>query len=201
MRPGRLRESPSQTAGPFVHIGLAPRFAGVEGVADLGSGPLYREGVRGERITIAGRVIDGTGAEVRDALVEAWQADAAGLYPSPSEARGRADSAFIGWGRSPIGADGCFRFETVRPGPVPDRHGRVQAPHVTLWVVARGINLGLHTRLYFPEDEAAHASDPLLGRIDPPARRQTLIAQREASGAYRFDVRLQGEGETVFLDI
>lgn len=199
----RLRETPSQTAGPYVHIGAVPTFAGVEGVypEDLGAGPLYRDGVRGERITVTGRVLDGMGAAVRDVVVEIWQADADGLYPSPAETRGRADPAFRGWGRSPaMGEAGAFRFETVKPGKVPLPDGRVQAPHIAFWVVARGINLGLHTRMYFPEEGEANAVDPVLNRIEHPARRETLVARKEADG-YHFDIRLQGEGETVFLDV
>lgn len=210
MRP--MRETPSQTAGPFVHIGLTPSIAGLARPygEDLGSGPLYREGVRGERITLTGRILDGAGGIVRDALVEAWQADADGLYPSPSETRGRADPAFIGWGRAAIGEEGGFTFATIMPGavPGPGPAGTLQAPHVTLWIVARGINLGLHTRMYFPQHGEAHAADPLLSRIDPPVRRGTLIATRNVQGAgpdeadrYHLDIRLQGEGETVFLDI
>jgi len=199
----RLRETPSQTAGPYVHIGTVPTFAGLEGVypADLGSGPLYREGVRGTRITVTGRVLDGMDAPLRDAVVEIWHADADGLYPSPAEARGRADPAFLGWGRSAaMGEEAAFRFETIRPGPVPLPDGRTMAPHIAFWVVARGINLGLHTRMYFPEEDEANAADPIMNRIEHPSRRRTLVARREGAG-YVFDIRLQGEGETVFLDV
>jgi protocatechuate 3,4-dioxygenase alpha subunit len=199
----RLRETPSQTAGPYVHIGTVPTFAGLEGVYpdDPGAGPLYGEGARGERIAITGRVLDGMDAPLCDAVVEIWQADADGLYPSPAETRGRADPAFRGWGRSAArGEAGLFRFETIRPGPVPLPDGRTMAPHVAFWIVARGINLGLHTRMYFPEEGEANAADPVLNRIEHPVRRQTLIARREGEG-YVFDIRLQGEGETVFLDV
>lgn len=196
----RLFESPSQTAGPYVHIGLMPATAGIVGVEDFGAGPLYREGAMGERITVEGRLLDGLGASVTDAIVEAWQADAAGLYPSPAEARGMADPAFAGWGRSAVGEDGLWRFHTIKPGPVPAADGRPQAPHISLWIVARGINLGLATRLYFGDEAEANAADPLLNRIDPPGRRETLIAWR-AGDVFRLDIRLQGAGETVFLDI
>jgi protocatechuate 3,4-dioxygenase alpha subunit len=199
----RLRETPSQTAGPYVHIGTVPTFAGLTGVypQDPGTGPLYGEGARGERITVTGRVIDGAGAPLRDAVVEIWQADADGLYQSPAETRGRADPDFRGWGRSATyGEDGVFTFHTVKPGPVPLADGRVQAPHIAFWIVARGINIGLHTRMYFPEEAEANAADPVLGRIEHPVRRQTLIARRQ-EGMHVFDIRLQGEGETVFLDV
>lgn len=199
---GRLRESPSQTAGPYVHIGTVPNFSGIEGVYphDLGS-TMLREGAKGERIHIEGRVLDGSGTPLRDALIEIWQADAAGLYNSPAETRGTADPAFSGWGRSATDMDtGIYRFETVKPGRVPFRDGRMQAPHVTFWIVARGINIGLHTRMYFGDEEAANAEDPILNRIEHKVRVPTLIASRDAD-AYRFDIHLQGEKETVFFDI
>ncbi|WP_108659847.1 protocatechuate 3,4-dioxygenase subunit alpha [Acuticoccus kandeliae] len=199
----RLRETPSQTAGPYVHIGMVPTFAGVLGVfpGDLGDGPLYRDGVKGERITVKGRVIDGAGAPLRDACVELWQADADGLYNAPSERRGRADPNFIGWGRAAAGGDeGIFTFETIKPGKVPFGDGRIQAPHLALWIIARGINIGLHTRMYFPEETEANAADPVLNRIEHGWRRETLIAKRQ-DGVYQFDIHLQGDGETVFLDI
>ena len=198
----RLKESPSQTAGPYVHIGLTPNFAEITGVypQDLGTS-MVNEKTKGERITITGRVLDGTGTPLKDALIEIWQADADGFYNSPSEVRGSADPNFTGWGRCPSGmGDGVFRFETIKPGRVPYPDGRMQAPHVTLWIVARGINIGLQTRMYFPEEEAANAEDPILGRVEHRVRVGTLIAQK-VDGGYSFDVRLQGDKETVFFDI
>lgn len=198
----RLKESASQTAGPYVHIGLTPNFAEISGVypEDLGTA-MVNDKTKGERVTVTGRVLDGTGTPLRDALVEIWQADASGLYNSPSELRGTADPNFTGWGRCPTDMDtGEFRFETVKPGPVPFKGGRTQAPHITFWIVARGINIGLHTRMYFPEEAEANAQDPLLGRIEHRVRVPTLIAEK-VEGGYRFDIHLQGEKETVFLDI
>ena len=200
---GTLRETPSQTAGPYVHIGLTPHFVGIDGVypADLGR-ELINDKTKGERITIEGHVFDGGGEMLRDCLIEIWQADAAGLYASPLETRGTADPNFIGWGRCPADpSTGLFRFETIKPGPVPYTDGRPQAPHITLWIVARGINLGLNTRLYFPDEAEANAADPVLGRIEQASRRATLIARKEQSGTYGFDVHLQGPNETVFFDV
>jgi len=201
---GYLKESASQTAGPYVHIGCTPNFVGIHGVfeKDLGSGALYNEQTRGTRITIRGTVYDGGGNPLKDALVEIWQADDAGFYNSPSETRGAADPNFLGWGRSPGDMDtGEFVFETIKPGRVPFKDGRWMAPHVTFWIVARGINIGLHTRMYFPEEEVANAEDPVLARIEHRNRIPTLIARKEGDNTYRFDIRLQGEGETVFFDI
>jgi protocatechuate 3,4-dioxygenase alpha subunit len=198
----RLKESPSQTAGPYVHIGLTPNFAEITGVypEDLGT-TMVNDKTKGERVTISGRVLDGTGTPLRDALVEIWQADAAGLYNSPSEVRGSADPNFTGWGRCPSHMDsGEFRFETIKPGRVPYPDGRLQAPHVTMWIVARGINIGLQTRMYFPDEENANNEDPILGRIEHRVRVPTLIAEK-VEGGYRFDIHLQGERETVFFDI
>lgn len=199
---GRLKESPSQTAGPYVHIGAVPNFSGIGGVypEDLGT-TMVRDGAKGERVTIEGHVIDGSGTPLKDALLEIWQADAAGLYNSPAETRGTADPAFAGWGRVATDMDtGLFRFETIKPGRVPFRDGRLQAPHVTLWIVARGINIGLHTRMYFGDEEKANAEDPVLTRIEHQVRVPTLVAPRDGN-TYSFDIHLQGERETVFFDI
>lgn len=199
---GYLKETPSQTAGPYVHIGLTPNFCDINGVyeADLGS-TMVNDKTLGERITVTGRVFDGAGALVRDAVIEIWQADSTGLYNSPSEMRGAADPNFTGWGRCPTRADdGVFSFETIKPGRVPFKDGRRMAPHITFWIVARGINIGLHTRMYFPEEVEANSADPLLLRIEHRERVDTLIAAREGH-TYTFDIRLQGDRETVFLDI
>ncbi|OWV97539.1 protocatechuate 3,4-dioxygenase subunit alpha [Rhizobium sp. R72] len=199
---GYLKETPSQTAGPYVHIGLTPNFCDINGVyeTDLGT-VMVNDKTLGERITVTGRVLDGAGAPVRDAVIEIWQADSAGLYNSPSEMGGTADPNFAGWGRCPTRTeDGVYIFDTVKPGPVPFKDGRKMAPHITFWIVARGINIGLHTRMYFPEEGKANNADPLLLRIEHRERVDTLIAVREGS-TYTFDIRLQGDRETVFLDI
>ena len=197
-----LKETPSQTAGPYVHIGLMPNFVGVHGAhaEDLG-GRMTNDKTKGERITIEGRVIDGGGGPLRDCVVEIWQADAAGLYPSPSESRGTADPNFTGWGRAAADPQsGEFRFETIKPGRVPFPDGRMQAPHLSLWIIARGINVGLNTRLYFGDEAEANAADPILARIEQRSRVQTLIARRSGN-RFALDIHLQGPDETVFFDI
>lgn len=195
---GRLPESPSQTAGPYVHIGCAPSAAGLDGMyggRDLGA-VMRRDGHAGEAVAIEGCVHDATGSPVRDALLEIWQADANGRFAGQAG----ADPAFDGWGRRPTDAEtGLYRFETVRPGRVPWPDGRMQAPHIGLWIVARGINVGLYTRIYF-EGDPSNDEDPLLARIEHRHRVATLMA-RPAGGAWRFDVRLGGEDETVFFDV
>ena len=198
----RLKESPSQTAGPYVHIGCTPNFAGIEGVYDEDLGTvMVNDETRGERIAITGQVYDGNGTELKDALLEIWQADSNGLFNSPHETRGDADPNFAGWGRQPTDMDtGLYRFDTVKPGRVPFGDGDLQAPHVTVWIVARGINLGLNTRIYFSDEEKANAEDPVLARIEQRVRVPTLIAQRNGD-SYRFDIHLQGDKETIFFDI
>lgn len=197
-----LKETPSQTAGPYVHIGCVPNFCGIAGVYPEDPGvSMVKEGAKGERLTIRGHIYDGTGTPLRDALVEIWQADAEGLYNSPSETRGSADPHFTGWGRCPTDmTTGEFAFETVKPGRVPYPDGRVMAPHVTFWIVARGINIGLNTRMYFSDEAAANAEDPILRRIEHQSRVPTLIGERNGNEVV-FDIRLQGENETVFFDI
>ena len=198
-----LNESPSQTAGPYVHIGCTPIFGGIDGVyaEDPGS-HLVNQETHGERITIKGCVYDGTGAPLTDALIEIWQANAAGLYASPEDGRGQADPNFSGWGRSPGDMEtGEFVFQTIKPGVVAYPDGRPQAPHITFWVVARGINIGLHTRMYFDDEATANAADPVLASIEHRQRVDTLIAKRDSEGAFRFDIHLQGDHETVFFDM
>jgi len=197
----RLHESPSQTAGPYVHIGCVPNFCGIKGVypEDLGA-RMVNDQTIGQRITITGTIFDGTGTPLKDAMVEIWQADAAGLFNSPSETRGTADRNFTGWGRAAGDyATGEWRFDTVMPGAVPFPDGRMQSPHVTFWIAARGINLGLQTRMYFPDQD--NSADPVLSRIEHQSRIPTLIADQVDASTYRFNIRLQGDRETIFFDI
>lgn len=202
-----LAETASQTAGPYVHIGLAPDAAGFH-IFEKNFGPILTStGTKGERITVEGRVFDGSGTPVRDVLLELWQANADGRYNHPDDRQQSKplDADFRGWGRTCSDfASGVWRFETIKPGAVTGRDGRMMAPHLNLWVVARGINIGLNTRMYFADEQAANEQDPVLNLIEWEVRRQTLIAQREVRGneiVYRFDIYLQGDKETVFFDI
>lgn len=187
-----LRETPSQTGGPYVHIGCIPFFTGITSIypEDLGRSPIA-DGALGEVITITGSVYDGTGWALRDAMLESWQADAAGIYPGQPG----ADAAVSGFCRFAADADtGEFTLRTVKPGRV----GRM-APHIAIWIAARGINIGLQTRIYF-EDEV-NDEDPIFKALEHKHRLPTLLARKAGPGTYRFDIRLQGEGETVFLDM
>jgi protocatechuate 3,4-dioxygenase, alpha subunit len=203
-----LKETPSQTAGPYVHIGLIPQQAGFDIFEKNFSNVLTGPETRGERIRIEGRILDGLGAPTKDILVEIWQANAAGRYNHPADRQEdkELDPAFRGWGRTGTDfATGVYTFETIKPGSVVGRHGhKPMAPHVNLWLAARGINIGLATRMYFSDEAEANAEDPVLNIIDPAIRRETLIAQRETRNGevvYVFDIRLQGERETVFFDV
>lgn len=198
----RLKETPSQTAGPYVHIGCVPNFCGIEDVwsEDLGAA-MAGEKAKGERISVSGVVHDGLGAPLKDAMIEIWQADADGIYPGGADPRGSGDPAFRGWGRKAGDYQtGVWTFETVKPGRVPFPDGRMMAPHISFWIVARGLNIGLQTRMYFPDEAAANAEDPILKRIEHQDRVKTLVAAKTGPGAYRFDIRLQGDDETVFFD-
>lgn len=202
------KESSSQTAGPYVHIGLIPHQAGFDIFEKNFSHILVGPDTVGERIRIEGRIFDGLGALARDVLVEIWQANADGRYNHPADRQeGKAiDPSFRGWGRTGTNFEtGLYTFETIKPGPVIGRRGhRPMAPHVNVWLAARGINIGLSTRLYFSDEAEANAQDPVLNIIEPRERRETLIARREERGgeiAYVFDIHLQGERETVFFDL
>jgi protocatechuate 3,4-dioxygenase alpha subunit len=185
----------SQTIGPFFHRALLH-----EGWSDLDA-----HGAKGERIVIEGRVLDGDGAPVSDAMIEIWQANAEGRYDHPEDQQEKLlDPNFHGFGRTPTDNEGRFRFSTIKPGPVPGRGDTVQAPHINVTVFARGLLKQLVTRIYFP-DEPLNAGDPILKAV-PADRRTTLIAHAEGAGGeaervLHFDVILQGANETVFFDV
>lgn len=194
-------ETPSQTAGPYVHIGCAPTVCGLRECDDdyLGR-QMVSDSTPGERITITGFVYDGAGAPVKDALIEIWQADSEGKFQSAYAGVEKVQDSFAGWGRQATDLQtGRYTFETIKPGVVVEPDGSRQAPHVSIWIVARGINLGLNTRLYFPDEPAANAVCPVLSKISDE-HRETLMARQEDE-AYVFDIHLQGSSETVFLDI
>jgi protocatechuate 3,4-dioxygenase alpha subunit len=173
-----------QTAGPYWHMIDFPEWADL---LRAGSG---NEGVQGERITLTGRITDGEGAPVADGMVEIFQAGPDGRY----------EDVFHGFGRAATDSHGVFRFTTLKPGPVPGRGNAMQAPHIQIAIFARGLMQHLVTRAYF-DGEALNATDPVLAMVEDPARRATLIAKPQGEGVWRLDIRLQGEGETVFLDV
>jgi protocatechuate 3,4-dioxygenase, alpha subunit len=182
-----LGTTPSQTVGPYFAIGLP-----------WPDGPyVVEEGTPGAT-WIEGRVYDGAGDLIPDALVETWQADPDGRFAHPDDPRGAAGS-FRGFARAPADDEGRWRILTLKPGPVPARDGTMQAPHIDVSLFARGMLNRVVTRIYFADEEEANASDPVLSRVDD-SRRGTLIAQPTQDG-YRLDFRLQGEDETVFFAV
>ncbi|MFZ0309127.1 MAG: protocatechuate 3,4-dioxygenase subunit alpha [Candidatus Sulfotelmatobacter sp.] len=182
----------SQTVGPFFKIGFKWLYCD----------NLAREGVSGERVTIQGRVFDGDGVPVPDAILEVWQANAHGKYDHPEDTQDKTlEPDFKGYGRVPTSPDGMFRFATIKPGPVPGPNGKEQAPHLVISVFMRGVLRRLVTRIYFPE-EPRNAADFVLNLVEP-ARRSTLIAKKVAGrpGTLEWNVVLQGPEETVFFDL
>jgi protocatechuate 3,4-dioxygenase, alpha subunit len=192
------RQTPSQTVGPYFTMRLSGE----------GENVLTTPEALGERIRIEGRVLDGDRNHIEDALIELWQADSAGRYHHPADDRTDAplDPAFNGFGRCASDFQtGDYFFLTVKPGPVPHPDGGMQAPHISLTIQARGMLDPTFTRVYFEDEPGANAEDPVLKSV-PERRRSTLIAALAESGdssvpTYRFDIRYQGDDETVFFDV
>jgi protocatechuate 3,4-dioxygenase, alpha subunit len=187
-----LQATTSQTVGPYFKIGLKW----------LNCDNLVGEGVSGERVTFQGRVFDGDGVIVPDAILEIWQANAHGKYNHPEDTQDKPlEPGFKGYGRVPVTAAGLFRIATIKPGPVPGLDGKEQAPHLVVSVFMRGVLRRLVTRIYFP-DEPRNATDFILNLVEP-ARRPTLIAKKTAGGpgTLEWNVVMQGPDETVFFDL
>ena len=191
------KRTPSQTVGPYLHLGLTQ---GVFGAPEIFGPAVADAGAPGTHIRIEGRVLDGEGNVLPDALIETWQADGEGRYAHPADGRPPASNSFRGFGRCPTAKDGTFHIATIRPGRVPGPNGTTQAPHINVSVLARGVLKRLFTRIYFAGDPA-NASDPILALV-PADRRDTLLAKPDpkAPNVFRFDIRLQGADETVFFD-
>ena len=201
--------TPSQTVGPFFAYGLTPKgrnqwdpnggYSWKETVGDN----LVTPDATGVRIRVEGRITDGDGQPINDAMIEIWQADAQGRYAHKRDDRARPNTKFTGFGRSATDKNGVYSFDTVKPGAVPGRNGTQQAPHIVVCIFSRGMLRQIYTRLYFSDEAAANGSDAILTLV-PADRRATLIAHKDASGepaVYRFDIRVQGDNETVFFDI
>lgn len=188
-----LPPTPSQTVGPYFHLGLT----GPRSVARLAGAA-----TKGERVALTFRVFDGNGEPLNDSMIELWQANAAGKYRHPDDPRPEAiDDDFWGFGRAGTEEDGSCQFETIKPGRVPGPGGVLQAPHINVTVFARGLLKHLFTRVYFAGDPA-NAEDPILALV-PEERRPTLLLQPDpaCAGHWLFEVHLQGEQETVFFDV
>jgi protocatechuate 3,4-dioxygenase, alpha subunit len=184
--------TPSQTVGPFFHIGVDESFIGPELVP--------RD--HPDAIVLFGVVTDGEGAPVSDSMIEIWQANPAGRYANPEDARAEIPltEGFDGFGRAATDADGRYELVTLKPGPVPGRNGEPQAPHIEMSVFARGLLKRLVTRVYFPDEAEANEADPVLSSVEDPDARATLVAVPE-DGGLRFDINLQGDRETTFFAV
>ena len=197
--------TPSQTVGPFFAYGLTPKgrcqwdpnghYSWKETIGDN----LITPDATGQKIRIEGQIVDGDGVPINDAMIEIWQADAQGRYASPRDSRARPNTQFKGFGRSATDKNGMFGFATVKPGAVPGPKGATQAPHIVIAIYSRGMLRQVYTRLYFADEAAANEADPVL-KLVPTDRRGTLIAKKQGD-AYRFDIRMQGENETVFFEV
>jgi protocatechuate 3,4-dioxygenase alpha subunit len=187
-----LPPTPSQTVGPYFHIGTDDGFIGRELVAPD----------RPDALRLFGTVTDGEGVPVIDAMIEIWQANAAGRYAHPEDVREDVplEEGFDGFGRTCTDDDGRYEFVTVKPGPVPGLNGGSQAPHIDVSVFARGLLKRLVTRIYFPDEAEANEADSLLASIAEPEARAALVAVEE-DGGLRFDINLQGDRETTFLAV
>jgi protocatechuate 3,4-dioxygenase alpha subunit len=194
-------ETPSQTVGPYFAYGLLSQTYARRSIA---THEIAGPNTPGEHIRIKGRVFDGNGVPVEDAMLEIWQADADGRYASPADPNSplRSDNAFRGFGRTGTTPAGEFLFETIKPGRVRGTGNALQAPHLNLIVFSRGLLTHVFTRIYFEDEAAANAEDEILHLVED-ARRSTLLAKRHAASngaTYAFDVHLQGDNETVFLE-
>jgi protocatechuate 3,4-dioxygenase alpha subunit len=200
-------ETSSQTVGPFVHIGLYPAVSGILARSRTYGNQLATTQAYGQRVRVEGQIIDGNGETVRDALLEFWQADGHGHYAHPADPQAEsADVGLSGFGRSVTDPDtGIWTLESIKPGAVRDLNQRPMAPHINLALFARGLNIHLHSRIYFDDEVKANALDPVLQQCVPAPRRPTLIARRKETTqgpcVYRFDMVLQGKNETVFFDL
>ncbi len=195
------QETPSQTVGPYFAYGLLPHTYARRSIA---THKICSSKTQGEHIRIIGRVFDGDGTPIEDAMLEVWQADADGRYASPSDPNASlcTDKSFRGFGRTGTSAQGEFSFETIKPGRVRGSGNSLQAPHLNLIVFSRGLLTHVYTRIYFDDEAEANAEDEILNLVEVE-RRPTIIATRENTGAgttYRLDIHMQGEKETVFLE-
>ena len=194
-----MKQTPSQTVGPFFAYGLTPEQYGYE-FNTIAGADMVPDGTDGERITIEGQILDGNGDPISDAMVEIWQADAQGRFAHPADGRG-SNAGFTGFGRTGTGteAENRFVFNTIKPASVDG----TSAPHITVIIFMRGLLSHAYTRLYFEDEQEANAQDPVLASV-PENRRASLIARREdgPDGThYRFDIHMQGDRETVFFDV
>ena len=195
-----LKQTPSQTIGPFFSYGLTPEQSNYPNLSSVSSNSLLTDSTIGEEIRLEGKIFDGTGDIVSDAMIEIWQADAEGRYPD-QQSSGKANSNFLGFGRCDTGVDrqNNYIFKTIKPGQIDTK----TAPHINVTIFMRGLLLHVFTRIYFSDEGKSNSADAVLSAV-PVDRQKTLIAKKVAGvtpATYVFDIFLQGEKETVFFDI
>ena len=198
-----LKQTPSQTAGPYLHIGCIPHQIGINSSfsKDLNNLVLSNE-TKGARIEIFGKIYDGNHDVIKDALVEIWQVDSNGYYKSRVNNNSKSDPNFNNWGRTSCDLEtGLWHFHTIKPGMIKLANRKILAPHIWLWVAARGINIGLFTCMYFCDEKNNNILDCNLKKINNSTNIKSLIADKVEDDKYEFNIYLQGDKETLFFDI
>ena len=199
----KLKQTPSQTAGPYLHIGLLPKKVGINSSFSRELNNLIlSEKTKGKRIEISGKIYDGNNEVLKDALVEIWQVDANGNYQSRLTQNNKYDKNFSNWGRTSCDFNtGLWKFNTIKPGIVQLNKSEILAPHIWLWIVARGINLGLYTCMYFSDENTLNKLDRNLKKLTNNNNLQSLFAVNIEKYKYEFNIYLQGDKETIFFNV
>ena len=199
----KLKQTPSQTAGPYLHIGFLPKKVGINSSFSRELNNLIlSEKTKGTRIEISGKIYDGNNEVLKDALVEIWQVDSNGNYQSRLTKKNKYDKNFSNWGRTSCDFNtGLWKFNTIKPGIVQLNKSEILAPHIWLWIVARGINLGLYTCMYFSDENALNKLDRNLKKLTNNNNLQSLFAVNIEKYKYEFNIYLQGDKETIFFNV
>ncbi len=198
-----FKQTPSQTAGPYLHIGFLPKKVGINSSFSRELNNLIlSEKTEGTRIEISGKIYDGNNEVLKDALIEIWQVDSNGNYRSRSTQNNKNDKNFSNWGRTSCDFNtGLWKFNTIKPGKVQLNKSEILAPHIWLWIVARGINLGLYTCMYFSDENTLNKLDRNLKKLIDNNNLQSLFAVNIEKHKYEFNIYLQGDKETIFFNV
>ena len=199
----KFKQTPSQTAGPYLHIGFLPKKVGINSSFSRELNNLIlSEKTEGTRIEISGKIYDGNNEVLKDALIEIWQVDSNGNYQSRSTQNNKNDKNFCNWGRTSCDFNtGLWKFNTIKPGKVQLNKSEILAPHIWLWIVARGINLGLYTCMYFSDENTLNKLDRNLKKLIDNNNLQSLFAVNIEKHKYEFNIYLQGDKETIFFNV